>query len=311
LLPSLVATYGLHVGGCVEVFIGEGPWETVLGLLLQTLGRVQAVVYDDIDYQPGFQPISGLRRRLIGALEQFAIRRADLVISVGDRLARLRRSQGAEHVQVISNGVDVHGFSAACLARRMAGRQRPTLIYSGYLGAWAGVDLILDAAALAAPRVPSLRVILLGHGTPSDLAALRRGIADRGLNEVVEFRGEMAYKELPAQLAEADVGLAMFPPLELTQYAFPLKVVEYMAAGLPVLTTPDSEAADLVMRAGAGVVVPFDAIVAADAIANLLQDRVEYRRYSDNARTFSRAYDWKSLMAEYSAVLQQLLCVLR
>ena len=306
-LPSLAVAYARRVGGQVDLVIAEGPWEGLMGLLLRRLGRAAAVVYDDMDYAPGFLPINGLRRRLIASLEAVAIRRADAVICVGERLARLRAAQGVRRVHVLPNGVDLERFRAAAEMRQAASPRPPTLIYTGYLGAWAGVDLVLEAAALAVRRLPDLRLILLGHGSPLELGALRDGIARRNLERAVEFRGQVPYSELPRHLGEADVGLAMSRPLDVRRYAFPLKVVEYMAAGLPVLTTADTEAADLVERASAGTAVPFDAAAVASAAADLLEDPVRHHRLAENARAFSRAYDWQGLMETYHAVVRETL----
>ncbi len=302
--PSLLLTYAARIGGRLDMFIAEGPWEALLGILLRVLRRVRVVVYDDIDYQPGFQSISGLRRWIIVRLEQFGVRRADLVISVGERLANLRLAQGARQVRVLPNGVDVARFRAATRLRWASGPRRPTAIYMGYLGAWAGVDLLLEAVALVARRLPDIRLIVLGHGMPLDLSAFRDAIRERRLEGNVEFRGEMAYSDLPVQLAEADVGLAMFRPLDLTRYAFPLKVVEYLAAGLPVVTTADTEAADLVTQADAGEAAPFDASAVAQRIIALLQDQERSRRYAKNAEVCSRAYDWEAIMARYASALE-------
>jgi glycosyltransferase involved in cell wall biosynthesis len=227
-----------------------------------------------------------------------------VVVCVGDRLAGLRRDQGAREVHVVPNGVDGTRFRPT---QRHAGpgrSPRPTLIYTGYLGGWAGVDLVLDAARLVSRRLPGLRVILLGHGSALELQALRDGIRAHALENVVEYRGEVSYGELPAHLAEAHVGLAMFRPVDLTRYAFPLKVVEYMAAGLPVLTTADTEAADLVRRAGAGAAVPFDAAATAEAALEILQDAQRCQGYADNAAGFSREYDWDKIMAKYYSLLE-------
>jgi len=188
LLPSLVAAYLYRVGGVLDVFVGQGPWEGILGVVLKAVGRVRRVVYDDIDYAPGFQPISGMRQHMLAALERAAIRRADVVISVGERLAALRRSQGVRQVRVIPNGVDLERFAAARRMRTTDGTRRPTLIYMGYLGAWAGVDLLLEAAALIARKIPDLRLILLGHASPLELDALATAMRDRELGNRVEFR---------------------------------------------------------------------------------------------------------------------------
>ncbi len=303
ILPSLFLTYVAQIRGHIDVFIGEGHWDIILGLLLRALGRTRVVVYDDFDYQPGFQPVSGLRRRMTAALERFGIRRADLVISVGERLARLRRAQGAREVLVIPNGVDVHLFSKAHLQRQVSGFRRPTAIYVGYLGAWAGVDLLLDAAALVAREIPNLRLIILGHGMPLEVEALRAGIDQRGLAPIVEYRGKMPYEALPAHLADADLGLAMFRPLDLTRYAFPLTVVEYMAAGLPVVTTTDTEAAELVLSSGVGAAVRFEAEAVAEVMVDMLKDPDRRLRQGATAAYAARRYDWEMLMAkEYAAI---------
>ena len=304
ILPSLVLTYMIRVRKHADVFIGEGPWEVAFALLLRALGKVRFVVYDDIDYAPGFLP-RGFRKHMISTLERFAVRHADLVISVGNRLAHLRRKQGARIVHVIPNGVDREMFSMAWRRRSEKGQRRPTLIYIGYLGSWAGVDIILDAVALASKRISGLRMILLGHGAPEDLLNLRERINNLGIEDAVDLRGEVAYIELPGHLSEADVGMAIFRPIDLTCYAFPLKVVEYMASGLPVLTTEGTEAADLVTRSDVGMVVPFDVKAVADAIYNMLQDKEKYRQYSENAIAFSKAYDWEILIRECYSLIKQ------
>lgn len=302
---SLIITYVIRIRGCIDVVIGQGPWEVAFGIFLRSIGRVRLAVYDDIDYAPGFLSNGGLRKRILKRLERFGIRRADLVISVGNRLACLRREQGARHVEVIPNGVDVSRFGEASVFRRRGPHQAPTLIYMGYLGAWGGIDLALDSAALAVQGVPSLHMILLGHGTSEDLSALRTKIQSLGLDKVVEYRGSVAYGNLPDHLKEADIGIAMFRPIDLTRYAFPLKVIEYMSAGLPVVTTVDTEAADIVIQAEGGVAVPFEAKSVADAIVEILNDRERYRRYSENAKRFSEGYDWRMLMQREYEVIER------
>jgi len=113
----------------------------------------------------------------------------------------------------------------------------------------------------------------------------------------------VSYAELPSHLAEADLALAMFRPLDVTRYAFPLKVVEYMAAGLPVVTTSDTEAADLVMAAEAGKAVPFEPVAVAEACVRLLWGSQERARLSMNAQARSSAYDWTALMGAYAGLL--------
>lgn len=302
-VPSLLLTYMIKVRKRVDVFIGQGPWEILVGVILRAVGRVSLVVYDDIDYAPGFQPISVLRQRVLEYVEQFGVRRADRVISVGDRLASLRRSQGAVQVTVIPNGADIDAFSAARSLRKARAQRRPTIIYAGFLGQWSGIDMALRALAIAVLQVPSLRMVLLGHGAPEDIGSVTSLVTELGLQQVVEYRGESAYRDLPGHFADADIGIALFRPVKLRQYAFSLKAVEYMAAGLPVITTEGTETADLVRRYGSGVAVPFDAVAAAGAIVGMLMDSDAYRTYAENAVARSAHYAWSSLMERYYATV--------
>lgn len=299
LVPSLLIVYCARVRARVDVFVGQGPWEVLVGLILRFFGRVSTVVYDDIDYAPGFQPISDFRRNVLVFVEKCGIRRSDMVISVGYHLAALRSQQGAKHVSVIPNGADIVSFASAIALRKSKGPRRPTVIYAGYLGAWSGIDIVLQAASRAVRKIPSLRIILLGHGAPEDIHAVTSLIEDLELDEVVEYRGEAAYRELPAHFADADIGIALFRPIELRRYAFSLKAVEYMAAGLPVITTEGTETADLVVRSASGIAIPFEVDAAAHAMAMMLTDAGEYGRFSDNAVSHSFGYDWKGLMDRY------------
>ena len=178
------------------------------------------------------------------------------------------------------------------------------MIYMGYLGGWSGIELMLEAGSLVVKRIKDIRIIILGHGSEADLQALYNRIIERNLGDIVDFRGEVSYSELPVHVAEADIGLAMLRPEDVTRFAFPLKVVEYMAAGLPVLTTEDTEAADIVEQAGAGMAVSYDASKVADAIVELLTNVEQYRRCSENARAAAKEFNWEDLMTNYRSLLK-------
>jgi glycosyltransferase involved in cell wall biosynthesis len=112
----------------------------------------------------------------------------------------------------------------------------------------------------------------------------------------VEFRGEVTYEELPFHLKDADIGLAMFKPLDLTRYAFPLKVVEYMAAGVPVITTNGTEAADLVKKLNIGTSAAYNITAVADAIIKTINDKSTYMRYYQNTIKFRNEFEWDKIM---------------
>jgi glycosyltransferase involved in cell wall biosynthesis len=129
------------------------------------------------------------------------------------------------------------------------------------------------------------------------VARLRAQAASLGVAERVDFLGRRPPEELPELLAGADVGLAASAPVPFRRYAAPLKVVEYMAAGLPVLATEGTEAGASVARAGAGLAVPYDAASVERALARLLGDPQLRAELGARGAEHSRGLDWRALVA--------------
>jgi glycosyltransferase involved in cell wall biosynthesis len=292
LLPSFFIAYLVHVRSKFDIFIGQGPWEIAFGLILRKLGLVRMVVYDDFDYAPGNQPISKIRQQLISYLEKACLINSDLIISVGDLLGKLREEQTGRKVYVIPNGVNYPLFKLA----QAKVPHPPTLIYMGFVYGWAGLELIFHSLVKIKEEFPEIRFLIIGHTIPSYIEWLMTLRDNLHLEKHIYYIGRKNYSELIPYLREADIGMALFKPIPLRKYAFPLKVIEYLAAGLPVITTKGLQAADIVDKGQCGKAVDFDAMVIADAIIGMLNDLEGYQRYSENAKNFSQSYDWNVVM---------------
>ena len=284
-------------GGRFDIATALGPWGAVAGLCLRRLKYISCLVYEDRDYEPGFIHTK-LRRRWAAMLERVAMRRADRIISIGTRLANLRRTQTGCAVELVPTGVDVARF--ACPERQ---EPRPILIYTGNMAPWSGLDLILKALPRIRQSIPEIQCLFVGSGLPAYRAHLEQVAEKLGMRDAVRFTGEVPYHRVQSFLAEAGIGLALFQPTELRQYAAPLKVLEYMAAGLPTIAVSPSEAADLVRREDCGLGIAFDGGAFADAVIALLGDADRYLRLAANARLASSKYDWPALMADEYNVL--------
>lgn len=293
LVPSFVLTVLAKGGGRFDLCLVEGPWSGASAIVLKALGRVKHVVYDDIDHVAGGQMLA-LRRGYVAALEAAAMRRADLVVSAGWRLGEHRRQTTGRAVQVIPNGADQALFAAA-LDRRP---HPPTLVYVGHLEAVRGVDLAIRALPAIAARVPGVRLLVIGDGDSRYVEGLRALAVAMGVADRVELRGPLPHDQVPHVLAESDLGLATFRLTPLGAFAFPLKVIEYMAAGVPVLCTRGTEAEQILIRHPAGRAVAFTPEALAEAAIELLTDRPAYAAAQRAAAEASKVFSWERAMRD-------------
>ncbi len=120
----------------------------------------------------------------------------------------------------------------------------------------------------------------------------------------IQFIGRVPHAQIHRWLAQADVGLAHFRPEPYRRYAFPLKVVEYMAAGLAVIGTCDTETEDILARHGAGLSVAFDAQQLTQAVLTMVQQPQLLKSFQERAAGAAQNYRWKALAAEQWALMQ-------
>ena len=139
-------------------------------------------------------------------------------------------------VTVIPNGVSPSDFSATPLPHR-DGRV-PVLLYIGTLADWQGLDIVIKALPKILEQKP-VHLHIVGRGRSRQRKMLARQIRKLGIEEHVFVQPAVPHHEIPGLIANADICVA---PLGLndrnvTQGACPIKVLEYMAGGRPLLAS--------------------------------------------------------------------------
>lgn len=148
-----------------------------------------------------------------------------------------------------------------------------TIVYAGQLYAWKGVDVLLRAMAL----LPEATLTVLGGAAATgaldaDLARCRALAAELGINGRVTFAGFVPHAEVRDRLAGAGVAIVPLPDRLMSRYfTSPLKVFDYMAAGVPIVAS-DLPALRDVLQDGdnALLVPPGDPAALATAMRRLL-----------------------------------------
>jgi glycosyltransferase involved in cell wall biosynthesis len=180
--------------------------------------------------------LAGIARRL----EAYAWRSADRVLAVTGVLKRMigRAGVPAERIEVIPNGIDPEEFAGSAPPHGSSGRV--VLGFVGFVRDWHGLDRVIGAMA-SASDAGAIDLVVVGDGPAR--AALERQAASLGLDDRVRFTGLQGREQIPRLVAGFDIALQP----RVVDYASPLKIFEYMAAGRAIVA-PDQENIREVLR---------------------------------------------------------------
>lgn len=199
------------------------------GVIAGRLGE-ERVIYHCVDEYTAF---SGVASEHLAETEKILLALADLTIVSADLLFE-SKSKLTRNSALIRHGVDHSHFAKALdrstrIPEELGKLPRPIIGFFGLIADWVDVDLL----ARVAKHFSRGSLVLIGKST-TPLGAL-------GAFANVHLLGRKPYADLPAYAKAFDVALNPFRINVLTQNASPLKVREYLAAGLPVVATPIPE----------------------------------------------------------------------
>jgi len=186
----------------------------------------EQLIYYCVDEYTAF---SGVASRSLAEMEEQLMRKSDLVIVSADRLFQSKARINSNTV-LIRHGVDFNHFRKALdpdttVPEEIRNLPRPVIGFFGLIADWVDLELI----AAVAKRFPDGSVVMVGKST-TDTKVLEQ-------EPNIHLLGRKTYESLPGYCKGFDVALMPFRINELTLNANPLKVREYLAAGLPVVST--------------------------------------------------------------------------
>jgi glycosyltransferase involved in cell wall biosynthesis len=187
-------------------------------------------------------------RALLGRLTRMARHQASTAQRIVTPLAAtVPFPEAREKVREIPWGANVELFDrtrldparAAALAAILNPERKRVVAFLGSFRPWHGVREFVELALELARQRHDILFLMIGSGELLD--PLRNRVKQAGLDARIVLTGGVPYVDVPYYLALADVGVAPFnpavhPPLRIGFYWSPLKVHEYMAMALPVVT---------------------------------------------------------------------------
>jgi glycosyltransferase involved in cell wall biosynthesis len=288
------------------VFASSTPLTVLLPALLARRLRGTPFVYEMRDPWPELpRALGGVPRPVLGGMELLAnaaCREAAAVVALSEGMAATALARGAARprVHVVPNGCDLDLFGPQVPPWRpdCAAPWESLAVYAGAHGAANGLHLLIEAAAILAARGEKrVRLLLVGDGARKP--ALRAEALARGLPNL-DFLDPLPKPRLAGLLAGSQIGIQCLAPVAaFGEWTSPNKLMDYLAAGLPVVSNLEGRAARILADGPCGITVPArDPAAMADALVSLAANPSRRVAFGSAARTQAvRKWD-RRLLAE-------------
>lgn len=275
--------------------------------LARTLGLIprRTAVVCDIRTLPVSENaglVNRLRHYRFRSAVRLASMRLDGLTTITDDLARRLTAFGATPASVLgiwSSGCWTEAGSES--PRSTNGDQPVTFVYLGALVSGRALEVLPSALQLVIQAGSRAHLVFIGDGPLR--SGLQNSVSKLRLERNVRFFGTVPHEKTRALLERCDYGVSPLPRRECWEVSSPLKVLEYLAAGLPVIYTP-LEAHERVL-ASCNCCVPAVS-TSAEALADAMQraaSRHVSREDRNECRNLARQFDWRSVAAGLESAL--------
>lgn len=250
----------------------------------------------------------GVRRKGWGAIlerrvEVPVLRRADLLACGSDPVAAGVAQLGVdeERILVTPSGVDMELFDTARPARRAVRARLQlgdgfTVGWTGSFRPFHGLDQLVDAVA----SLGGTTLVLVGDGP--ERPRIERRARDLGVE--ARFTGTVPHAEIPSLLSALDVAVVLGRPDEPFHYS-PLKLGEYLAAGLPVVAPSVPHLVAQLRDAGASFFRLGDVAALGRLLRDLRDEPTRRDAVGERARAAARAWSWDLQIRRVLEVLER------
>jgi glycosyltransferase involved in cell wall biosynthesis len=304
-----------------DVIVAADPPQLVsyLGVRLASLYKCTALI-DVADLWPELfasilrRPLRGIVRLMCAPLSAWRranLRRADGVTAVSESYLGLARREAANlgptNSLTVYLGIDVSSIersdretSSTILPQKAPGES--WVVYAGSLGVQYDIESVLRASDELGRRASRVRIVIAGAG-PLEGRVRQFAAADANRNMV--YLGALDPDTLGHLYRRCDAALC--PYAAGSTVAMPVKVFDYLAAGLPLINSLPGELADLLVAHRVGrAYYAGDALSLVQAIETLVGDSVELSAMSTRCRRLAQQFDKNTQYSRFCDLIERL-----
>jgi glycosyltransferase involved in cell wall biosynthesis len=232
------------------------------------------------------------------SLTTYTMKKADLITPSSKWFGEMLAQKGISKHRLMPypNGVDVAVFSnkdRKDIREKFQLSDSQVIIYIGTLDKARNLSILVESFSKVKKRNKKVKLLIVGEG--NDRANLQSLASDLKIEDGVIFTGQVPGSDVPKYVAAADIGVSPVPPLACYKIGSPIKVLEYMGGGKPVIANEEIlDQKEVLEQSSVGILVPFTPEAFADAIIELLDNPEKAAKMGQRGRQWvakNRSYE--------------------
>lgn len=246
---------------------------------------------DDAVYEKSIG-LKSIQRKIERMISSRALKKAAKILVANEGTKKIVRdfyNVPLEKIGIIPNGIDTDLFHINGI------KNSKMVFFSGVMYHHRGVDILLKSVPVVVKKVPEVKFLLIGEGP--ELDNLQKIVRDYNIEKNVEFRNWLERKEIINFLSEASIGIGPLRSTTVTKDALPIKVLEYMAASLPIIAQKNTLPHNVLIDGENGFFVSNEEELATKIIY-LLEDESKSKKMGLKSREIVSNFDWKLIASK-------------
>ena len=226
--------------------------------------------------------------------ERFTYKNADTISVTNEKMIPyVTKMAGGrtKNITVLHHGVDTDFFKPMPRDPEFAKKhgilpEDKVALFLGTTYSFSGLDAVIERFQRLRERCPNAKIVVVGGGEQE--ARLKQLVETQGLSGSVILTGFRPYDEVPRWISLADLTFNSFYINDITRDIIPIKMLQYMACGKPVVCAPIPDVMRLFPSGESGMIYQSieDADAFVDLLGNTLRDDVELQKLGTNALSF-------------------------
>lgn len=291
-----VLYFSIRNYGKYDYFIGSESVNTLIGIILKKIGIVKNVIYYVIDLGP-----DRYQNKIINyfylKLDKICSYYSDFTWNNSFGYEKLRLNEFKYNLNLISRQINLsYGIDLDNIEILPSDRLHNQIVFNGSIDIENGIELIIEAAEKVIKEIPDIKFKLIGGGLQENLA--KEKIRKLKLEDYIEITGYFFDREkIRNEFCRSKIGLAPYPLIKgsIKPYGDPIKLREYMACGLPIITTNITCLSQEIKNYPLGIIIDFNKESLANAIIKILRDTSFFNLCRKNVLRVATDHTWQKI----------------